>query len=96
MRMLWIVYAGPSPGRVEEALQTLGAPGWTRLGAAHGAGTHGRVEGTRAWPGEETVFISVMSGTTAARVADGIGDVQAGLVPGERLHLAVLPVERFQ
>lgn len=96
MRMLWIVYAGQAPERVGKFLEEYGAPGWTQLGAAHGVGTHGRVEGTRAWPGDETVFISVVAEAAAQRVADGIVGVQASLPPGERMHLAVLPVERFQ
>lgn len=94
--MLWIVYTGASPDRVTRALHDFGAPGWTRLGAAYGAGTQGRVEGTRAWPGEETVFMSVVPGDVATRVADGLARVQATLDIGERLHVAVLPVERFQ
>lgn len=96
MRMLWIVYTGASPDRVTRALHEHGAAGWTRLGAAYGAGTHGRVEGTRAWPGEETVFISVVPADVAAKIADGLAGVQHDLDRGERLHLAVLPVERFQ
>jgi hypothetical protein len=96
MRMLWIVYTGSAPDRVTRALHDLGAPGWTRMGAAYGAGMHGRVEGTRAWPGEETVFMSVMPGDVASTVVDGLARVQVLLDAGERLHVAVLPVERFQ
>lgn len=96
MRMLWIVYAGATPELVSTALQRLGAPGWTRIDHAHGAGSHGRVEGTRAWPGEETVFVSVIPENQAGRVADGLAAVAATLPRAERMHVAVLPVERFQ
>ena len=96
MRMLWIVYAGPDASRVESALKRLGAPGWTRLDHAHGAGTHGRIEGTRAWPGEETVFISIVPADRADGVADGLAEEAGRVAPAGRLHVAVLPVERFQ
>ncbi len=96
MRMLWIVYAGATPELVSAALERLGAPGWTRFDHAHGAGSHGRVEGTRAWPGDETVFVSVIPGDQAAAVADGLAAEAAQLPRAERLHVAVLPVERFQ
>lgn len=95
-RMLWIVYAGPDASRVETALKRLGAPGWTRLDHAHGAGTHGRVEGTRAWPGEETVFISIVAGDRVTGLADGLAEEANRLPPAERLHVAVLPVEQFR
>jgi len=96
MRMLWIVYAGPDASRVEATLNRLGAPGWTRLDHAHGAGTHGRIEGTRAWPGEETVFISIVPADRAAAVVDGLAEEAGRVPPAGRLHVAVLPVERFQ
>ena len=96
MRMLWIVYAGQDPDGIASRLDALGAQGWTRLDHAHGSGTHGRVEGSRAWPGEETVFIIVAPVARANAIADGIAAAQSTLAAGERLHVAVLPVERFQ
>ena len=96
MRMLWIVYAGPDAVRVESTLKRLGAPSWTRLDHAHGSGTHGRVDGTRAWPGEETVFISIVAADRVAGLIDGFAEEATRLSPAERLHVAVLPVERFQ
>lgn len=96
MRMLWIVYAGRDPDGIATRLEALGAQSWTRLDHAHGAGARGRVEGTRAWPGEETIFIIVAPALRANAIADGIGAAQSTLPAGERLHVAVLPVERFQ
>ena len=96
MRMFWIIYTGPRPARVAEALLSSGAPGYTAFPHAHGAGAHGRVEGTRAWPGEETVFTSVVPQDHAQSVTDGLVALQALLVAGERLHFAVLPVEQFR
>ena len=96
MKMFWIIYAGPRPARVTEALLSHGASGYTEFPRAHGAGTHGRIEGTRAWPGEETVVTSVVPGDRAQQVAEGLSVLQDLLVPGERLHFAVLPVEQFR
>lgn len=96
MKMFWIIYTGPRPARVTEALLSFGAPGYTEFPHAHGAGAHGRVEGTRAWPGEETVFTSVVPAQRAEALSDGLAALQEMLVPGERLHFAVLPVEQFR
>jgi hypothetical protein len=96
MKMFWIIYAGPRAARVTEALLTHGAAGYTEFPSAHGAGTHGRIAGTRAWPGEETVITSVVDAGRAAAVADGLTALQDALVAGERLHFAVLPVEQFR
>jgi len=96
MRLFWIVYTGATPERVATTLQRLGAPGWTRLDHAHGAGTHGRVEGTRAWPGEETVFMAIVPAERVAALTEGLAVEQQQLAAGERLHFAVAPVEHFQ
>lgn len=96
MRMFWIIYTGPRAARVTETLLAHGASGYTEFPHAQGAGAHGRIEGTRAWPGEETVITSVIPSDRAASVADGLTALQQMLVPGERLHFAVLPVETFR
>lgn len=96
MRLFWIVYTGATPERVATALHNLGAPGWTRLDHAHGAGTHGRIEGTRAWPGEETVFMAIVPGERVTALTEGLAAEQQRLAAGERLHFAVAPVEHFQ
>lgn len=96
MRMFWIIYTGPRAAWVTAALLAHGAPGYTEFPHAHGTGAHGRIEGTRAWPGEETVFTSVVPQDRAQSVTDGLVALQAMLVAGERLHFAVLPVEQFR
>lgn len=94
-KMLWIVYGGPTPARVADALAAVGVSGWTRLEHAHGSGVHGRVEGTRAWPGEETVFIAVVDSGELSRVTDGLVAERDRFTAGERMHIGILPVERF-
>ena len=96
MKMFWIIYAGPRAARVTETLLACGAAGYTEFPKAHGAGTHGRIEGTRAWSGEESVITSVVAAECAKAVADGLLAMQDQLVAGERLHFAVLPVDQFR
>ncbi len=96
MRMFWIIYAGPRAARVTDVLLKCGATGYTEFPHAHGAGTHGRIEGTRAWPGEETVITSVVRSECSDKLSDGLVALQGEPAPGERLHFAVLPVESFR
>jgi len=96
MKMFWIIYAGPRAARVTEALLSHGAPGYTEFPHAHGAGSHGRIAGTRAWPGDETVITAVVQADRSQQVADALAALQSVLVAGERLHFAVLPVEQFR
>jgi hypothetical protein len=96
MKMFWIIYAGPRSLRVTETLLAHGAAGYTEFPKAHGAGTHGPIQGTRAWPGEETVITSVVSAERAAGVAAGLSALQDALTVGERLHFAILPVDHFR
>ncbi|MCC7194298.1 MAG: hypothetical protein IT356_01950 [Gemmatimonadaceae bacterium] len=96
MKMFWIIYAGPLVQRVTDALLTHGATGYTTFPKAYGTGTHGPIEGTRAWPGEETVITSVVAGGSASAVSECLASLQRGLDAGERLHFAVLDVESFQ
>ncbi|MBA4072439.1 MAG: hypothetical protein C0497_11470 [Gemmatimonas sp.] len=96
MKLFWIIYAGPRASQVTETLLAHGATGYTEFPKAHGTGTHGPIQGTRAWPGEEVVLTSVVAAERAADVAAGLSTLQDALVAGERLHFAVLPVEQFR
>jgi len=96
MRMFWIIYAGPRVARVTDILLKCGATGYTEFIHAHGAGTHGRIEGTRAWPGEETVVTSVVPAECTTRLTDALTEMQGAPLAGERMHFAVLPVELFR
>lgn len=93
MKMLVLTYSGADPVRIGALLDETGVPGHTRLGGAHGHGLSGPRAGTRAWPGEVTVFFSVvddaLAGTVSARCRD------TTLPAGERLHVAVLAVDTF-
>ena len=95
MKMLMLVYSGATPSRVASLLDAHHAGGWTEFSGVHGAGATGRREGSRAWPGDSTLFVSVVPADTAAELRDVLRDEAARLPAGERLHVAVLPTETF-
>jgi hypothetical protein len=95
MRMFIMMYSGPSPDRVEAILERHGVHAWTRYTGGTGAGTTGRHQGTRAWPGETTTVMSVVPAANTTALAAALEQEAEALPPGERLHLAVLPIERF-
>jgi hypothetical protein len=93
MKMLVLTYSGADPAWASALLDAAGVPGHTRLDGGHGHGLTGPREGTRAWPGTVSVCFSV--------VEDGLAETAAAhcrnaeIPPGERLHVAVLPVTSF-
>lgn len=95
MRLLFLSYAGADPARIAMRLDAEGVPGHTRIDHAHGHGLTGPREGNRAWPGEVTVFVAVVPAAAVRRVTDALRREAEGLPEGERLHVAVLPVEEF-
>ncbi|MGE5925908.1 MAG: hypothetical protein ACM357_01025 [Gemmatimonadota bacterium] len=95
MRMLVVIYGGPRRDLVPAILDRAGVSGWTQLAEGRGAGRSGRREGTRAWPGESEVYFSVADEAVIGSVVEALRAQTGNAVPGERLHVAELPVERF-
>ena len=95
MKMLMLVYSGPNPQRVSSLLDRYRAAGYTEFRNVHGSGATGRREGTRAWPGESSLFVSVVPQSQADALVTSLGDEARQLPTGERLHVAVLPLETF-
>lgn len=93
MKMLVLTYSGADPHVVSALLNDAGVPGHTCLEGARGHGLTGPRAGTRAWPGDVTVCFSVVDDALAGVAATCCRAVQ--LPPGERLHVAVLPVDSF-
>jgi hypothetical protein len=95
MKMLIVVYSGPSPHRISSLLDNHHAGGYTEFRNVHGAGSTGRREGSRAWPGESTLFFSVVPSEHMAELVATLRKEIPHLPAGERLHVAVLPTETF-
>lgn len=95
MKLFMLMYSGPRPGRVSEILERHDVHRWTSYAGGQGAGETGRRAGTRAWPGETTTVLSVVPATHADAIAAALEQEAEALPDGERLHLAVLPIERF-
>lgn len=95
MKMLMVVYSGASPQRISSLLERHHAGGYTELQNVHGAGSTGRREGSRAWPGESTLFVSMVAPEQSPGLEGSLREEATRLPPGERLHLAVLPIETF-
>jgi hypothetical protein len=95
MRMFMLMYSGPTPDRVTAILERHSIHEYTTFEGGHGAGRTGKREGTRAWPGETTVLLSVAAAANSEALAAALEQESEALPAGERLHLAVLPIERF-
>jgi hypothetical protein len=93
MKMLVLIYSGATPDRVTNLLDGLPVEGYTELDRAHGVGRTGRRLGTRAWPGESTVVFTMVQDEDAGPIAAAVRAEAAALPDGERLHLAVLPMD---
>lgn len=95
MRMFLLMYGGPDAGRVPALLEKHGITHFTSFDGGRGAGATGRREGTRAWPGETTMLVSIVPDERAPVLASAL-EAEAGALPaGERLHVAVVPIEQF-
>ena len=95
MKLLMIVYSGPSPSRITSMFDAHHVDGWTELDHAHGAGVSGRRQGTRAWPGESSLFFTAIDEDGCLELKAALKREQDRLEGGERLHVLTLPVEDF-
>ncbi len=95
MKLMLLIYSGPTPHNIAALLESHDAPGYTQLAHARGAGSTGRMEGTRAWPGEGTVFASVVPAARVAELRQALMDYKSNAAEGEHLHVAVMPMEAY-
>jgi hypothetical protein len=95
MKTLFIIHAGPDEHRVPRLLEQHGARGYTQLGHGVGAGASGRLEGTRAWPGHATLWLTIVPDHEAEVLTQALREVKAGLEPGEHLHASVMQTDDF-
>jgi hypothetical protein len=80
---------------VSELLDRNGITSYTWYAPAHGSGRSGKHEGNRAFPGEETVYFTMVPDEVAREVLPMLVAWQQEAPEGERLHAAVMPVEQF-
>ena len=95
MKMLMVVYSGSSPQRISSLLDAHHAGGYTEFRNAHGVGSTGTRDGSRAWPGESTLWVSVVPEPASEELVGTLRDETSRLPLGERLHVAVLPTDVF-
>lgn len=95
MKMLMVVYSGSAPRRISSLLDAHQAGGYTEFRNAHGVGSTGKREGSRAWPGESTLWVSVVPEEQSELLVRSLHEEVPRLPAGERLHVAVLPTEKF-
>jgi hypothetical protein len=95
MRMLMVVYSGPTPQRIASLLDAHHAGGYTEFRNVHGTGSTGKRESSRAWPGQSTLFVSVLPEPQSELLVETLRTESGRLPAGERLHAAVLPTVTF-
>lgn len=95
MKMLMLIYSGDAPQQVSSLLDGAHAGGYSEFRNVHGSGSTGRRAGSRAWPGESTLFVSVLPDERAGELIESLRGATGRLPPGDSLHVAVLPTETF-
>jgi hypothetical protein len=94
MKMIVILYTGDNPRFVPDFLSGRGCP-WTEFVGGIGQGQHNRHEGTRTFPGETMMVVSILEDGKCQNLSTDLRAASAGLSSTDRLHVAVLPVEQF-
>lgn len=95
MKMFLMMYGGPDDTRVPALLERHGITHYTSFAGGHGAGSTGRRAGTRAWPGETTMIVSMVPAERADSLTEELKTEASQLPAGERLHVAVVPTDSF-
>ena len=95
MKMLLVLYTGDNLRFVPDLLSSCEGCSWTEFQGGIGKGSHHRHEGTRTFPGETMMVLSILEDARAIEISDLLRSRGAGLPESDRLHVAVLPVEQF-
>jgi hypothetical protein len=95
MKLLLIIYSGSDRHLVPGLLDQYDAGGFSEMPRVHGAGSTGRRAGTRAWPGDASIYFSVVPAERADALTAAMKQAADNLAEGERLHAAVMPIEEF-
>lgn len=95
MKLLLLIYSGNRPSLVPELLDEHHAGGYTELRQVHGAGATGKREGSRAWPGDASVYFSIVPQERVEDLLIAVRQKATAMQASERLHAAVIPTETF-
>ena len=90
-----ITYSGTHPEIVTDLLKQKGVSGYTCVSEACGEGTSGPRQGTRAFPGNTTLFFSIVSPERQEPVMGALKSQVGHMPEGERLHVSTLGVDEF-
>ncbi len=94
MKMLVILYTGDNPGFVPDFLSGRDCP-WTEFVGGIGRGQHHRHDGSRTFPGETMMTVSILEERKCQELSVALREAVGGLSSSDRIHVAVLPVEQF-
>jgi hypothetical protein len=93
--MFFITYSGTHPNLVTEVLKQEQVTGYTCVQEACGEGVSGPRQGTRAFPGQTTLFFSVVPPDRYRDLVRALKTQARSMPDGERLHVSTLGVEEF-
>lgn len=94
MKMLLIIYTGDNPRFVPDFLSGRGCP-WTEFAGAIGQGQHNRHDGTRTFPGETLMVVSILEEEKCQNLTKDLRAASSVLSSLDHLHMAIVPVEQF-
>jgi len=94
MKMLVILYTGDNPRFVPDFLSGRACP-WTEFVGGIGQGRHTRHDGSRIFPGETMMTVSILEEGLCQDLSNDLRAASKMLSSSDRLHMAVLPVEQF-
>jgi hypothetical protein len=95
MKLLLVIYSGSQSQLVPELFDEHHAGGYSQLENVHGAGTTGKRAGSREWPGDASVYFSIVPSERVDGLVNALRGRAEQLEPGERLHTAVIPTDNF-
>ena len=95
MKLLLVIYSGSQSRLVPDLFDEHHAGGYTELGHVHGAGNTGKLSGSRAWPGDASVYFSIVPSERVDGLLNALRTRAENLAAGEHLHAAVMPTETF-
>jgi hypothetical protein len=95
MKLVMILVDADRAPDVERILDRRGLPGYTEIPRVLGKGETGRKLGTRAFPGAETLYFSVIPATEVEGLAGDLRALRDARGPAEGLRVFTLDSEEL-